>query len=316
MARTVAVTGATGFVGSHIVGHLDRAGWRVRILTRRLPVSPHYGDAAVEAVIGTLEDGPAVVHLVRDVDAVVHAAGKIKARSHAEFFAANATGTRLVVEAAIATGRRPRFLLISSLAARRPQISDYAASKLAGEAELTRLDDGALPWSILRPPAVYGPGDRETLTFFRALRLGIAMLPPARDSRLSLMHVGDLAAAVVAALGSTSIDSRTFEIDDGHSGGYSWDDLVGTAARHLGLRPLRLRIPGPLLQAFAQANAAVHQVTGGTAMLTPGKAREFLHRDWTSRDHALTAATSWQPTVGIDKGFAETIAWYRRHHWL
>lgn len=315
MARTVAVTGATGFVGSHIVGHLNDAGWRVRILTRRLPVSPHYGDAAVEAVIGTLEDRQAVAHLVRDVDAVVHAAGKIKARSHAEFFAANAAGTRLLVEAAIATGRRPRFLLISSLAARRPQVSDYAASKLAGEAELTRLD-GELPWSILRPAAVYGPGDRETLKFFRTLRLGLAMLPPARESRLSLMHVSDLAAATAATLEAAAIESRIFEIDDGHSGGYTWDELVGAAAQHLGRRPLRLRVPGPLLRAFAHANAALHQVTGGTAMLTPGKVREFLHRDWASRDHALTAATSWQPTIDIDKGFAETIAWYRRHHWL
>jgi nucleoside-diphosphate-sugar epimerase len=315
MPRTVAVTGATGFVGSHIVGHLNRAGWQVRILTRRLPVSPHYGDAAVEAVIGTLEDRQAVAHLVRDIDAVVHAAGKIKARSHAEFFAANATGTRLLVEAAIATGKRPRFLLISSLAARRPQVSDYAASKLAGEAELTRLD-GELPWSILRPPAVYGPGDRETLTFFRTLRLGLAMVPPAHDSRLSLMHVSDLAAAAAATLVSTGIDSRIFEIDDGHSGGYSWDELVSMAARHLKVRALRLRIPGVLLRAFAHANAAIHQVTGGTAMLTPGKVREFLHRDWTSRDQALTAATNWQPTIGIDKGFAETIAWYERHHWL
>jgi nucleoside-diphosphate-sugar epimerase len=315
MPRTVAVTGATGFVGSHIVGQLNRAGWQVRVLTRRLPVSPHYGDAAVEAVIGTLEDRQAVAHLVRDADAVVHAAGKIKARSHAEFFAANATGTRLLVEAAIATGRRPRFVLISSLAARRPQISDYAASKLAGEAELTRLE-GDLPWSILRPPAVYGPGDRETLAFFRALRLGLAMLPPGRDSRLSLMHVSDLAAAAAATLESMTADARIFEIDDGHSGGYSWDEMVSAAARHLNLRPLRLRIPGPVLRAFAHANAAIHQITGGTAMLTPGKAREFLHRDWASRDDALTAATNWQPTIGIDKGFAETIAWYRRHHWL
>jgi 2-alkyl-3-oxoalkanoate reductase len=314
MTRVVAVTGATGFVGSHIVGQLHRAGWRVRILTRRLPVSPHYDDAAVDAVIGTLEDRSAVAQLVRDVDAVVHAAGKIKARSHAEFFAANATGTRLVVEAAIAAGNRPRFVLISSLAARRPQISDYAASKLAGEAELTRLD-GELPWSILRPPAVYGPGDRETLAFFRALKLGLALLPPARDARLSLMHAADLGRAAAATLDS-AVESQTFEIDDGHPHGYSWDEMVGVAARNLDLRPLRLRLPGPLLTAFAHLNAALHLLTGGPAMLTPGKAREFLHRDWTIRDHALTAATNWQPTIDLDKGFAETIAWYRRHHWL
>jgi nucleoside-diphosphate-sugar epimerase len=315
MTRVAAVTGATGFVGSHIVGRLARAGWQVRILTRRLPVNAHYGDSAVEAVIGTLEDRQAVANLVDNADAVIHAAGKVKARSHAEFFAANAAGTRLLVEAALATGRRPRFLLISSLAARQPQISDYAASKLAGEAELTRLDDG-LPWSILRPPAVYGPGDRETLKFFRTLRIGIALLPPAHDARLSLMHVSDLAAAAAAALEATTIDSRIFEIDDGHCGGYSWDDLVRMAARHLDLRPLRLRIPGSLLTAFAHANAAAQRLAGATAMVTPGKVREFLHRDWTARDAALTAATSWQPTIGLDEGFAETIAWYRRHHWL
>ena len=315
MTRVAAVTGATGFVGSHIVGRLARAGWQVRILTRRLPVNAHYGDAAVEAVIGTLEDRQAVANLVANADAVVHAAGKVKARSHAEFFAANATCTRLLVEAALATERRPRFLFISSLAARQPQISDYAASKLAGEAELTRLD-GELPWSILRPPAVYGPGDRETLKFFRTLRLGLALLPPARDARLSLMHVGDLAAAAAAAVGATATDSRIFEIDDGHNGGYSWEDLVRTAARHLDLRPLRLRVPGPLLTAFAHANAAIHRLTGAPAMLTPGKVREFLHRDWTSRDSALTAVTNWQPTIGLDEGFAETIAWYRRHRWL
>jgi nucleoside-diphosphate-sugar epimerase len=315
MARTVAVTGATGFIGSHIVGHLNQAGWRVRVLTRHLPVGPQFADSVVEAVIGRLEDGQALARLLCDVDAVVHAAGKIKARSHAEFFAANATGTRLLVEAALAAGRRPRFVLVSSLAARRPQISDYAASKLAGEAELTRLD-GELPWSILRPPAVYGPGDRETLTFFRTLRLGVALLPSARDARLSLMHVADVAAATVAILECPATVRQTFEIDDGHTGGYGWDDLVGIAGRHLDVRPLRLRIPGPLLTGFAYLNAAIHQVFGTAAMLTPGKVREMLYRDWTSRDAALTAVTTWCPAIDVDKGFAETIAWYRHHGWL
>ncbi len=315
MARTVAVTGATGFIGSHIVGQLNRAAWRVRVLTRRLPVSPQFADAAVEAVIGRLEDRQAVARLVRDVDAVVHAAGRIKARSHTEFFAANATGTRLLVEAAVASGTRPRFVLISSLAARRPQISDYAASKLAGEAELTRLD-GELPWSILRPSAVYGPGDRETLTFFRALRLGLALLPPDRDARLSLMHVADVATAAAAAIESPTTVSRTFEIDDGHPSGYGWDDLVGIAARHLDVSPVRLRIPGPLLIGFAYLNATIHRLSGRTAMLTPGKAREMLQRDWTSRDAAFAAATGWHAAVDVDKGFAETIAWYRHHGWL
>jgi nucleoside-diphosphate-sugar epimerase len=314
MPRTVAVTGATGFIGSHVVGQLGRAGWQVRILTRRVPSNAQFADVPVEAVIGSLEDGHAVARLVRGADAIVHAAGRIKARSHAEFFAANATGTRLLVEAAITGGNRPRFVLLSSIAARQPQISDYAASKLASEAELTRLD-GELPWSILRPPAVYGPGDRETLAFFRALRMGLAMLPPVRNARLSLLHAGDLAAAIVAILDAPSILPGAQELDDGH-GGYGWDEMISVAARHLGVRPLRLPIPGLMLKGVAHLNEALHRATGDVAMLTPGKVREMLHADWTSRDGAVTAATGWHPRIDLDQGFAETIAWYRRNGWL
>ncbi len=314
MSRTVAVTGATGFIGSHVVGRLGRAGWQVRILTRRVPANAEFADVPVDAVIGTLEDKRAVARLVQGVDAIVHAAGRIKARSHAEFFAANATGTRLLVEAAIAGGNRPRFVLLSSLAARQPQISDYAASKLAGEAELTRLD-GELPWSILRPPAVYGPGDRETLAFFRALRMGFAMRPPVRNARLSLLHVGDLAAAIAAVLEAPSTLPGAQELDDGH-GGYGWEEMISVAAHHLGVRPLRLPIPGLLLMGVAHLNEAFHRATGDVAMLTPGKVREMLHADWTSRDGAVTAATGWRAQVDLDQGFAETVAWYRRNHWL
>jgi 2-alkyl-3-oxoalkanoate reductase len=314
MPRTVAVTGATGFIGSHVVGELGRAGWRVRILTRRVPANAQFADVPVDAVIGTLEDKRAVARLVEGADAIVHAAGRIKARSHAEFFAANATGTRLLVEAAIAAGNRPRFVLLSSIAARQPQISDYAASKLASEAELTRLD-GELPWSILRPPAVYGPGDRETLTFFRALRLGLALRPPVRDARVSLLHVGDLATAIAAVLHAPSALPGVLEFDDGH-GGYGWDEMISVAARHLGVRPLRLSIPRPFLMGVAHLNEAIHRATGDAPMLTSGKVREMLHPDWASRDGAVTAATGWRPRVDLDQGFAETVAWYRRHHWL
>jgi nucleoside-diphosphate-sugar epimerase len=314
MPRTVAVTGATGFIGSHVVGQLGRAGWQVRILTRRVPANAQFADVPVEAVIGTLEDKRAVARLVQGADAIVHAAGRIKARSHAEFFAANATGTRLLVEAAIAAGNRPRFVLLSSIAARQPQISDYAASKLAGEAELTRLD-GDLPWSILRPPAVYGPGDRETLAFFRALRAGFAMRPPVRNARLSLLHVADLATAIVAILDTPAALPGAQELDDGH-GGYGWDEMIGVAARHLGVRPLRLAIPGLVLMGVAHLNEAFHRATGEVAMLTPGKVREMLHADWTSRDGAVTAATGWRPQVDLDQGFGETITLYRRNGWL
>jgi len=312
VTRTVAVTGATGFIGGHVVEHLGRAGWQVRVLTRRLPQFP---DVAVEAVVGALDDNRALARLVDGADAIVHVAGLVKARSRAEFFAANATGTGNLATAARQGGRSPRFVLVSSLAAREPQLSDYAASKRAGETELARCGDGLL-WSILRPPAVYGPGDREILTFFRALWRGIALLPTPRDGRLSLIHAADLAAAATALAESPGPAGEVYEVDDGRPGGYRWEEMADMAARHLAVRPLRIRVPPPLLVALAHASAAGHRLTGSPAMLTPGKAREILHRDWVCRDGRLAAATGWQPRIGLDEGVAETIAWYRKNGWL
>ena len=312
MARTAAVTGATGFIGGHVVEALARAGWRVRVLTRRIPRFP---DVAVEAVIGSLDDAPALARLVADADAIVHVAGLVKARSRAEFFAANAAGTASLVAAALNNGRRPRFLLLSSIAAREPQLSDYAASKRAGEAELVRLGSG-LPWSTLRPPAVYGPGDREILQFFRAVGRGIAVLPSARDARLSLIHAADLAAAAAAVLESPATVGAVYELDDGHSGGYGWGEIVDAAARHLDVRPVRIRVPRLLLAGLGTANAGYHRLAGTRPMLTPGKVREILHLDWVCHDSRLTAATAWRPRVPLDRGFAETIAWYRENRWL
>ena len=141
------------------------------------------------------------------------------------------------------------------------------------------------------------------------------MVPPASNARLSLLHVGDLAAAIAAVLDASSALPGVQELDDGR-GGYGWDEMIGIAARHLGVRPLRLPIPGPFLLGVAHLNEALHRATGDVAMLTPGKVREMLHADWASRDGAVTAATGWRPQVDLDQGFAETIAWYRRNRWL
>jgi len=315
MPPLVAVTGATGFVGGHVVERLAQGGWRIRILTRRLPAVPKTAEADIEAVIGSLEDQRALARLVDGVDAIVHAAGLIKAHTHAEFFAANAAGTRLLVEAAVRQGNRPKLVLISSIAARHPRLSDYAASKMASEAELIRLTD-QLPWTILRPAAVYGPGDRETLAFFQAIGRGIALLPPVRTARLSLIHAEDLAAATVAVLESPSTVGGIYEVDDERDGGYDWEDLLRMAAPHIGRRHLRLRIPAPILLAAAHLNAFVRRRSRHPPMLTPGKIREMLHPDWVAHGRSLSAATEWRPQHKADTGFAETIAWYRQHGWM
>lgn len=315
MGRTVAVTGATGFVGSHLVRHLADAGYGVRVLTRRLPVHPIYGDRPIEAVIGALDDADSLRALLAGADAVIHAAGLVKAPSRDAFFAVNAVGVRRVVDAARDLATPVRFILVSSLAAREPQLSDYAASKRAGETALAH-GGGGLAWSIVRPPAVYGPGDRETLAFFRAAVRGRIPAPGSAQSRLSMLHVSDLAGAIHAILEAEATVGETLEVDDGRPGAYGWDDLANAAGAALGRRPRLIRIPRLALQAFGMLNELSGTVSGRTPMLTRGKAREICHPDWTCRDHSLRQLTPWSSQKTIEAGFAETIDWYRAAGWL
>jgi nucleoside-diphosphate-sugar epimerase len=183
MAGLVAITGATGFVGGYTAKALAEAGWRVRLLCRRLPLSPLLSDISPEIVLGDLEDPAALAALVRGADAVVHAAGAVRALDAVGFYRANADGTARMVAAVRADAPQARFVLISSLSAREPTLSAYAGSKRAGEIELERAAGAALDWSILRPPAVYGPGDRELLP--RACRWSTPRIWPEQSGRRS-----------------------------------------------------------------------------------------------------------------------------------
>jgi nucleoside-diphosphate-sugar epimerase len=193
--KVVAVTGATGFVGGHILRHLAEAGVHVRALTRRPPSAEV--SANVTWVTGTLEDEAALTALLDQADAVIHCAGAIKARSRDEFFDVNAGGTRRLAGLAAAKATPPRFIHLSSLAAREPRLSSYAASKRAAEQALRAFPH--LPVLVLRPPAVYGPGDMETFRIFKLAEQGWCVAPMT-GGKVSLIHVDDVARAVVGAL--------------------------------------------------------------------------------------------------------------------
>ena len=186
-----AVTGATGFVGPHLIAALARHGWKLRLLIRRWTPLPSLAGVDAEIVWGDLSDEAALRRLVDGADAVVHAAGLIKARRPEDFQAVNRDGTARLS----ALAPTMPFLLLSSLAAREPQLSPYAASKRAAEEVVARRTG---PWLAVRAPAVYGPGDRETLAYFKMAARGFAPQPDRPDARLSLIHVEDLAEALAA----------------------------------------------------------------------------------------------------------------------
>jgi uncharacterized protein YbjT (DUF2867 family) len=301
VSRLAAVTGATGFVGPHLVAALARHGWKLRLLIRRWTPLPSLAGVEAEIVWGDLSDEASLRTLTAGADAVVHAAGLIKARRPAEFDAVNRDGTARLSAAAPDVP----FLLLSSLAAREPQLSPYAASKRAAEEVIAKRFG---PWLALRAPAVYGPGDRETLAFFKMAKHGFALQPDRPEARLSLIHVEDLAEAMAVAL-DRSAASSLYEVDDGHSGGYSHADMAAAAAEAFGRRVRTLPVSRGLMRALATLNG----LRPGTQILSPDKVRELFHADWTVHEPRLAGCRA---RFGLREGFRHTILWYRAHGWL
>ncbi len=319
----VALTGATGFVGGHILRQLTAAGWHVRALTRR---QGGLGEPApgVTPVTGSLESRDALAALVEDADVVVHCAGLVAARRSSAFDQVNRGGTARLVEAAAARPVPPRFLLVSSLAAREPQVSPYAVSKYRGE-EALRKDGTGLFWQVLRPPVVYGPGDRATLDLFRQISKGFAVIPRTRG-RFSMIYVEDLAAAVVALLGppvqsasgshTTVPPASVLEIDDGKVNGYSWAEVIAAAEGHLGRRVRSFAVPLAVQRLAAAVSVGAALVTGKAPVLSQGKVNEIAHPDWVCRTNRLNELPFWQPSVGFEEGLSKTLAWYKAAGWL
>jgi nucleoside-diphosphate-sugar epimerase len=304
MAKLAAITGASGFVGPHLVAALARHGWTFRLLMRRWTPLPSLPRVEAEIIWGELADEASLKRLVDGASAVVHAAGLIKARRPIDFDRVNRDGTARLS----ALAPDIPFLLLSSLAAREPQLSPYAASKRAAEEAVGQRSG---PWWAVRAPAVYGPGDRETLAYFKMAKHGLALQPDQPDARLSLIHVEDLAEALALTL-DRSLSPGVYEIDDGQPGGYRHADMAIAAGAALGRPVRRIRVGRGLVDAVARLNS----VRPGSHILSSAKVRELFHSDWTVHEYRLAAATGFSARFGLVDGFRHTISWYRGRHWL
>ena len=296
MSAAVAVTGAAGFVGQALVARLLAEGHRVRALVHRTPLPIRH--AALETVRGGLSDGAALARLLEGAGTVVHVAGVVRGRDARDFLPVNAEGVARVAGPAAALPVPPRMILISSLAARAPHLSHYAASKRAGE---VRLAASGLDHAILRPPAIYGPGDRELVPLFETMARGIVPLPGVAGARASLLHVEDLAGAILALLAHPV--AGTFELGDGRARGYGWDEIAAIVEEVAGRgRGWRVPVPGAILHAIATGNLFAARLFGYQPMLSPGKVRELRHPDWVADNAALSAATGWVPQIQLAEG--------------
>ncbi len=325
----VLLTGGSGFLGSFVAEQLAAEGHVVRALVRprserkileRLP--------KVEFAPGAIEEPASLTAAMRDLDAVVHVAGIVKARKPAEFFAVNAQGTKNLLEAAAEQGVG-RFVYVSSLAAVGPSadgmpvsddaeprpVTHYGRSKLEAERAVLAAKD-KLHVTVVRPPLIYGPRDRETLAFFTSIRNGV--LPMTGDGRntLSVVYVEDCAAAIVRAVSGNGVTSgRTYFVEDGAV--YVWRDALAQIESALGRRAfVRFGMPMGVVKVAAAATQLWGKVTNTAQMLTLDKVNELTQQHWVCSSVGARRDLGWEPRVRWEQGVQEAVKWYRAEGWL
>jgi uncharacterized protein YbjT (DUF2867 family) len=298
----IAITGGTGFVGANLINLAVARGHQVRALTRR-PQAPRHDVTWVE---GALDRPESLARLVEGCEAVIHVAGVING-SDEEFRCGNVLGTEAMINAARWAGI-DRFVHVSSLAAREPGLSAYGRSK--AESEESVIASGG-DWTIIRPPAVYGPGDREILELFRMARKGVVPLPP--RGALSVIAVADLCRLLLDCLDQAASVTHIFEPDDGHDGGWSHAEFARMIGRAVGRKVLPLAVPARMLRWAAAADGRIRR---SRAKLTPDRVAYFCHPDWTATAAKRPPANLWVPEVETQQGLVETAAWYRTEGWL
>ena len=301
----LAMTGATGFVGGATMRLAIDAGWHVRALTRR----PQPEREGVTWIAGALDKPDRLAEMAAGSDVVMHIAGVVNVPTRAAFEVGNATATGHVIDAARVAGVS-RFIHVSSLAAREPGLSNYGWSKERAEIIVQASD---LDWTIVRPPAVFGPGDTEMLDLFRMARRGIALLPP--TGRMSAIYVDELARLLVALAADRDASiGAVYEPDDGKPTGWSHRSFARAIGRAVGRSHVStLAIPRSVLKAGGQIDKLVRR---SRAKLTPDRARYIAHPDWVATAGAHPPAALWRPERGTDDALAETVRWYRREGWL
>lgn len=304
----IALTGATGFVGQAVLDAALEKGYAVRALTRRTQPDRN----GVDWVGGDLADMAALSELLSGAEAVIHVAGVVSSPDLAGFEAGNVTGTLNVIETMVAKGIR-RLVHVSSLSAREPELSAYGASKAKAEKFIFA---SPLDWTIVRPPAIYGPRDREMFELFRAARWGVMPMP--KDGRASMIHVEDLARLLVALVPADGevmggVSGRIFEPDDGKPQGWDHYETALAIGWALGKRPKVIGLSREMLMRMARLD---NFLRGPKAKMTPDRAAYFSHPDWVVSPEAAVPPAIWKPRIETREGLRATAEWYREQKWL
>lgn len=322
------ITGANGFVGSHLARALEYQGYPLRGLIRKGADRTRVADVNIEWIEGDLNDSAALYQGCKGAGLIFHVAGRVKAPNLAAYRMANVQGTINLLDAVERTGTPiQRFVYVSSLAAGGPArnghakaetdpdlpSTPYGTSKLEGELAVRARAD-RMPITVVRPPAVYGPGDTEVLGFFQAVSWHIKPLFKVPPVRMTMVHVSDLIDGILLAAEKPEAVGEVFYIaENRHYDLATAEDLIQSA---LGTWAVRIRIPGPVLLTIAGIAEIVGKVGGITPKLNRHKARDFMQNDWTCSVDKAVARLGYRSRISFADGAKQTVEWYRSNGWL
>lgn len=325
------VTGASGFVGSHLVEALAALGVRTRALVRATSET-RWLPPGIDRCTASLDDAQALADVVRGASVVFHLAAVTSSARQPDYVRANVDGTRRVLDAVREHAATARVVLCSSLAALGPArdgrplreddapqpVSPYGQSKLAAEGVADEFAAvHGLDLIILRPTAVYGPRDRDVLAAFRLARHGLALRVAPPDQRLTMIHARDLAAALVLAARRAPPPAGAvprYHVSDGVT--YSWRAVIEAIGAAVGRVPRVIPVPGSIAATVAAATTAVALVRHRKPLLTVHRISELAARDWSCDITRARRELGFEPAVRLEDGMRETAEWYRAQGWL
>ena len=298
MAATVALTGASGFIGNTIAHYLRHAGYSIQGLVRSPQQAKKFESLGAEPILGDLGNPKSLIPFVQNCQFVIHCAGTIRGIDRADFQPTNVNGISHLIQACLEQSSPPSFVLLSSLAAREPSLSPYAWSKREGEKKLIK-EANSMKWVIFRPPAVYGPNDKALLPLFNLIDKGIGLQLGPSHAKFSLIHVKDLAGVILCWLRKEFPTSAIFEVDDGFPGGYSWTEVFQTINSQL---RFRFHCPPVLLHTIGKSNEILAGLLRYSPLFTTGKVKELLHPNWVCNSTPVKQALDWTPQIPLSEG--------------
>ena len=322
------VTGAAGFIGSHLVEALLQRGVQVKCLVRPTSHLKWLKGLPVEIIYGDCREKDSLGPGVKDVDLVFHLAGATRAIEAKTYFEVNALGTENLVQACLEYNTRlQKFIYLSSQAAAGPgrnggkkkesdrsePVSPYGRSKRRGE-ELALSQAHALPLLILRPAAVYGPRDKAFLFLFQCLAKRINPFISGGVQHLSLCSVQDLVGALLLAAATRTQSGEIFFLSDGHD--YRMEEINDVFAQAMEVTAFRLRLPSPVLFGIAAVAEYFSQVSGKPALISRGRAEEMVQPNWLCDITKARTLLGFEPQISLAQGAKQTFDWYRKEHWL